>query len=364
MGYCKLRPQKNFMTILFFTKGDASMGSSRQRVWFLAQHLKAAYGYDYDIMHSVSHSFWLPSLKRFRALKNACRKLQTTNYKLIYVHKSLYPWDVILLILFAKWRWQKKIIYDLDDAEWIHSPHKSRLLATHAHAVVAGSHAILTWAKQYNARCILIPTALDYESYARYSIAHAQREIATIGWAGAGRAHFRQGNFTLIKSALEELTKKNIPFRFVIIGAQHCQPLKNFFKGLSFETIFIDELDWRDPASVARAIHEYQFDVGLMPLIDTLFNKAKCAFKAIEYMACGVPVVASNVGENAIAIEHGKTGFLVNTAKEWITAMETLLTGPALRKAMGEAGKERVRAYYSYKKVLPNYHALLKDLYD
>lgn len=347
------------MRILFFTKGDASAGSSRQRVWLLAEHLKDTYGYDYDIIHSISHSIWLPSLKRFRALKNAHYKLRATSHKLIYVHKSLFPWDVILLILFARWRWGKHLIYDLDDAEWIHSPRKSRLLATHAHAVVAGSHAILAWAKKYNARCMLIPTALDHDRYARYSVAHAQRKIATIGWVGAGRAHFRQGNFTLIKPALEELAKKNIPFRFVIIGAQHCQPLKNFFKGVSFETIFIDELDWRNPASVARAIHEYQFDIGIMPLVDTLFNRAKCAFKAIEYMACGAPVVASNVGENVIAVEHGKTGLLVNTTKDWVSAMETLLADPALRKKMGEAGQKRVRVHYSYETVLSRYHALL-----
>lgn len=350
------------MTILFFTKGDASVGSSRQRVWLLAAHLKNRYGYDYDIIHSINHSPWIPSLKRFRALKHIYYKLKAESYKLIYVHKSLYPWDIILLILFAKWWWNKKCIYDLDDAEWLHSPRKSRLLAKNAHAVIAGSHAILAWAKQYNARCILIPTVLDYDRYARHRVAHIKREIATIGWVGAGRAHFRQGNFTLIKPVLEELTKKNIPFRFVIIGAQHCQPLKNFFHGSSFKTIFIDELDWRDPASIARAIHEYQFDIGLMPLVDTLFNRAKCAFKAIEYMACGVPVVASNVGENTIAIEHGKTGFLVNITKEWGAAMETLLANPVLREEMGKAGQERVQAHYSYEVVLPQYHTLLKHL--
>lgn len=350
------------MRILFFTKGDTSMGSSRQRVWLLAEHLKNTYGYDYDIIHGISHSFWLPSLKRFFILKIIYYKLKAISYKLIYIHKSLFPWDVILLILFAKWRWNKKLIYDLDDAEWIHSPRKSRLLAKNAHTVIAGSRAILAWAKQYNARCVLIPTALDYDRYTRFSVAHAKREIATIGWVGAGRAHFRQGNFTLIKPVLEELAKKNIPFRFVIIGAQHCQQLKDFFKEVSFEIIFIDKLDWRDSASVARAIHEYQFDIGLMPLADSLFNRAKCAFKAIEYMACGVPVAASNVGENAIVVEHDKTGFLVNTAKEWGVALETLLADPALRKKMGEAGQERVRVHYSYEAVLPQYHTLLKHL--
>ena len=141
----------------------------------------------------------------------------------------------------------------------------------------------------------------------------------------------------------------------MLIGSQHSESLKNFFSGLSFETIFVDKLDWRDPACVARAIHGYQFDIGLMPLVDSVFNRAKCAFKAIEYMACGVPVVASDVGENAIAVEHGKTGLLVNTQKEWVTAIETLLADHGLRKEMGEAGQQRVKNYYSYESVLPAY---------
>lgn len=348
------------MTILFFTKGDASVGSSRQRVWFLAEHLKAAYGYDYDIVHSIGYSLWIPSLKRFQTLKKIYRMMRDVRYKILYIHKSLFPLDIILLVLFAKWRWGKKCIYDLDDAEWIHSPLKSRLLAKNAHTVIAGSHAILTWAKQYNARCVLIPTALDYDRYARSSVVHAKRETATIGWTGSGRAHFRQGNFTLIKPALEELAKRNMPFRFVIIGAQHCQPLKNFFRKSSFETIFIDALDWAHPESIPQAIEHYAFDIGLMPLTDTLFNRAKCAFKAIEYMACGVPVVASNVGENAVAIKHGKTGLLVNTKKEWVAAMETLLADLALRKEMGETGQKRARVYYSYEAVLPFYRDTLQ----
>ena len=361
MGYHAFYPQEN-MTVLFFTKGDASTGSSRQRVWLLAERLKHTYGYDYDIIHSIRYSPWLPSLKHFRALIYIYRKLEAGGWELMYIHKSFFPWDVILLILFAKWRWNKKIIYDLDDAEWIHSPRKSRLLAKHAHAIVAGSHEILAWARKFNAHAVLIPTVVDHALYASYAVTHTPRDRATIGWVGAGRAHFRQGNCELMKPTLEALAKKGVTFRFVLIGAQHCRPLKTFFQGSSFEIIFVDELNWRDPASVARAIRDYQFDIGVMPLLDTPFNKAKCAFKAIEYMACGVPVVASKVGENAIAIEHEKTGFLATTTKEWVDALETLLADPMLRKKMGEAGMEAVEIRYSYHAMLPLYHRLLSPI--
>jgi len=315
------------MKLLFFTKGDASVGSSRQRVWLLAEHLKK--------------------------IRSA---LSDTKYATLFVHKSLYPWDVILLILFVKWWWNKKLIYDLDDAEWLHSPMKSTLIARNADAIIAGSHAIKEWALRFTDAVILIPTVVDASIYQRFTVTHALDTPATIGWVGAGRAHFRQGNFNLIKSALEELTKRNTLFRFVIIGSQYYEPLKQYFREAPFPTEFVDALDWRDPASVPQAIKKFHFAVGLMPLVDSTFNRAKCALKAIEYMACGVPVVASNVGENNIVVEHGKTGFLAVTAEEWVHALETLLGNVALRQEMGAASQQRVRTYYSYDTVLPYYH--------
>lgn len=345
-----------FMRILFFTKSDASMGSSRQRVWLLAERLKNAYGYNYDIIHSISHSLWLPSLKRFHALKNAYYKLHATCCTIIYVHKSLYPWDVILLILFAKWWWQKKLVYDLDDAEWIHSPRKTKMLARAADTIVAGSKHIFEHVKKYNNNVILIPTVFDHHVYQKYAVAHGSRNRFTIGWTGTGKGHFLQGNFALIRPALDQLAKEGAPFRFVVIGSQHYQPLKDYFQNTLFETIFIDELDWNNPESVPRAIHDYQFDVGLMPIADTPFNRAKCGGKAIEYMACGVPVVASLVGENATVV--GDAGLLAQTTEEWRSAIKTILSDDALRKEMGIKGQQRIKNYYSYEAVLPAYRKL------
>ena len=55
-----------------------------------------------------------------------------------------------------------------------------------------------------------------------------------------------------------------------------------------------------------------------MPLFDTPWERGKCAYKLIQYMACGLPTVASDIGANRDVMVDGTTGYLVRTAEQWI----------------------------------------------
>lgn len=90
--------------------------------------------------------------------------------------------------------------------------------------------------------------------------------------------------------------------------------------------------------------------MGLMPLDDTPWSRGKCGYKLIQYMACGIPVIASPVGVNAEIVEHGVTGFLARTPEEWREAVRLLLADPDLRRRMGAAGRQRVEQHYSLQK--------------
>ncbi|TSC79467.1 MAG: putative glycosyl transferase [Parcubacteria group bacterium Gr01-1014_29] len=348
------------MNILFFTKGDRTVGSSRQRVWLLAEKLKEQYGFDYRVIHSVAHSPFSLRPSHFKFLFNLCFKFQVSSFKVLFVHKSIFPWDVVFLILLSRFLLRKRLIYDLDDAEWEHSFLKTWLFTKMAHAVICGSHPIFEWVKQRTPRGIYVPTAVDADLYKMYSVEHKERAVFTIGWVGVGRGHFLDGHFAMIKPALDELVKKGYQFRFVIIGAQKYQPLKDYFHGSSFETVFVDDLDWSRPESVPEAIHKYQFDIGIMPTSDTSFNRAKCAFKAIEYMACGVPPVASPVGEATYLIEDGISGFLAGDTNEWVFALERLLQDVALRHSIGMEAQRTVKIGYSYDYTIPLVYGILQ----
>lgn len=341
------------MSILFFTKGDRTIGSSRLRVWLIAEKLKERNGWDYAVIHSIQHSIFSFSNQRISNLRAVCSEIRNTKYEILFIHKSLFPWDIVLLILAARFLWQKRLVYDLDDAEWEHSYLKTWFFIKSAHVVFCGSHPIKDWVQKRTLRAEFLPTAVDAELYKSFSVTHEERAGLTIGWVGVGRWHFLDGHFAMIKPALDELVKKGFPFRFVMIGSQNYQPLKDFFKESTYEVVFVDELDWADPASVPRAIQHYQFDVGIMPVSDTPFNRRKCAFKAVEYMACGVPTVASRVGEAIYLIADGENGYLAQTTEEWVYALGMLLENAELREKISKKAQQTIVDRYSYHKILP-----------
>jgi glycosyltransferase involved in cell wall biosynthesis len=88
-------------------------------------------------------------------------------------------------------------------------------------------------------------------------------------------------------------------------------------------------------------------DIGVMPLPDTPWERGKCGYKLIQYMACGKPVVASPVGVNSEIVRHGESGFLAETDAEWEEALTMLAADPGLRQRMGAAGRRRVEEEYS-----------------
>jgi glycosyltransferase involved in cell wall biosynthesis len=103
-----------------------------------------------------------------------------------------------------------------------------------------------------------------------------------------------------------------------------------------------------------------RFDVGIMPLPDTPWERGKCGFKLIQYMACGLPVIASPVGVNKEIVEHGVNGFFARDTEEWIRYLETLKENSDLCNKMGTAGRNKVESEYSLHKMAPRLVNLMK----
>jgi glycosyltransferase involved in cell wall biosynthesis len=101
-------------------------------------------------------------------------------------------------------------------------------------------------------------------------------------------------------------------------------------------------------------------DIGVLPQPDDPWTRGKAAFKALLYMATGLPVVASSGGVNTDVVRDGETGFCVDGAAGWVAALDRLAGDPALRQRMGDAGRERVERHYSLRVLAPRFAEILR----
>ena len=185
---------------------------------------------------------------------------------------------------------------------------------------------------------VTIPTVVDTGAYRP---APLRREgPLTIGWIGAPpNAVYLEP----LRPALARLAQRfAIKLRLVGPSSFACPGVQ------------VECTGWRHYACVEDEVADlHRFDVGIMPLPDTGFAAGKCALKAIQYMACGIPVVASPVGVNAEVVQDEVCGLLATTPAEWERALARLLADPALREQLGRAGRQRAQAHYSIDAAAP-----------
>jgi len=120
----------------------------------------------------------------------------------------------------------------------------------------------------------------------------------------------------------------------------------------------VESLPWSEVEEVSLL---QGCDIGVMPLPDTPWERGKCGFKLIQYMACRKPVVASPVGVNREIVVDGANGFLASTSKEWVDALLRLKADPELRRSMGAKGRRIVEERYCLQMTAPRLHRLLLE---
>ena len=137
--------------------------------------------------------------------------------------------------------------------------------------------------------------------------------------------------------------------RLVVIGG----------KAPCIKNVDVIELPWNEDDEVNEINN---FDIGVMPLPDSPWERGKCGFKLIQYMACGLPVIASPIGVNSEIVEHGVNGFLVETDEEWESSLRTLMGDPELRHRMGQAGRVKIERQYSLQVTGPVLTSVIKSI--
>jgi glycosyltransferase involved in cell wall biosynthesis len=88
-----------------------------------------------------------------------------------------------------------------------------------------------------------------------------------------------------------------------------------------------------------------------MPLEDTIWSRGKCAYKALQYMACGIPPLVSNVGVSAAVV--GDAGCVAAGDLQWLEALHLLADDPDLRSRLGAIGRGRIEQDFSFARWIP-----------
>lgn len=212
--------------------------------------------------------------------------------------------------------------------------------------VVAGNGFLGDYARRFTAAVTVVPTAVDTSKFVpRAQSMTGSPAPPVVGWIGSPTTyHYVEEMGPLLKEVAE-----SHPFTLKISGAG---------KPVHFDGVAVEEAPW----SVASEVSLFNScDVGIYPLSDDDWSRGKCGFKAIQFMACGVPVVAAAVGVNREIIRDGENGFLAATRQEWAEKLSRLLTDPALRARFAAAGRRTIETRYSLHVTAPQLERILRD---
>lgn len=264
------------------------------------------------------------------------------SYDYIFIHREATPIGLPWFEWITARLFQKKIIYDFDDAIWIPATTantrglgwlknhgKVASICKWAHTVTVGNDFLAAYSRQYCRNVKVIPTVVDTVNV-HNRLQDQNTDKPGIGWTGT----FSTLKYLdLVLPALQELQEK-YPFKFTVIADRDPGlPLKNY-----------RFIPWNREREADDLLN---FHIGLMPLYDDELSKGKCGFKAIQYMSLGIPAVVSPVGVNTEIVEDGVNGFVCEKQDEWFNKLELLLKDTNLRKKMGAEARHKIENAYS-----------------
>ena len=271
---------------------------------------------------------------------------RSINYDIVFIHREAFPSkDPVFEWLFRLFA--KKIIYDFDDAIFLTKPAKVRMLLRTADHVIAGNAFLREESIRYNKNVTILPTPIDTDRYLP-AFSRPGRKKVVIGWIGTSTTFAYLASVSDVFRRLSE-KYENVEFRAVGAGAG------------PGPSALINRIKWHLESEVGEL---QGFDIGIMPMPENDWTKGKCAFKILEYMAVGIPSVASPVGMNKEVITDGLNGFLVSTDKGWFEKLSALIESPSLRESIGRKGRETVEKIYSLGVSVPKMLSIFEKIFE
>lgn len=251
------------------------------------------------------------------------------------------------------------MVLDLDDATYVayKSPTYGRAasmlkwfgktndLIRWSRVVICGNREIAAYVSGKGRPAVIIPTVVDTDRF-RPLAKRNSNEVPVIGWIGT------HSTFPYVKSIFPvfERLARDYKFRLRLVGTGEDH--------VSIPGVEVENLPWK----LDREIADFQsLDIGLYPIVEDDWSVGKSCFKAIQYMAVGIPFIVSPVGACHDIAEPNGTHLVARTEDEWYEHLSRLLSDEALRRRMGESGRKYAVANYSVEVNAPKLAEVLRS---
>lgn len=316
--------------LLAIAVGDERIASVRYRVLAHVPAFESA-GFSVNVRYPVASQGRLGRLADL--VRDTVRPIAED---VLFVHRKTYPFPFASALA----RSRRTFIFDMDDALDLPPPghvagrseiarYRRNFEATirDADLVLCGNGELAS--KVPHGRTAIVPTPIDTTRFAPGAVVPANGP--TLGWVGHSD---NLPYLAALAGPLRELTRRRPGLKVIVVAD----------RPIELPGVTVEFRKWRLEEEVSCF---GGFAVGLMPLEDSPWARAKCAFKAIQYMALGLPVVASPVGMNRELIRDGVNGFLPGDAAAWLMTLDALLTDASLARRIGAEGRATVERDYA-----------------
>lgn len=272
----------------------------------------------------------------------------------VIIFRGLFPIGPPVLVSFLR-LFNRRLVFDFDDAIWLRPPFATggyrwvdlsapAKTLRRCKAGVVGSPWLEEYALRHCQRAVVIPSCLDMSRHVKRP--EQAGDPLVVGWTGSRSGFTYLHQFDDVWRELQR--RHGIVFRVVSNGTYTAEGLE------------VDNIAWSLDAEVEVL---RSFDIGIMPLSDTPFERGKAGFKLIQYLAVGAGAVASPVGVNRdICGEDEERGLLASTSEDWLAQVERLITNAKLRRRLGDAGHDYVHEVYDIECAVEAWENLLNDI--
>lgn len=289
-------------------------------------------------------------LKRFFEL------FSLRKYDYVFIHREaaavgppVFEWLITKVF-------KKKVIFDFDDAVWLKNTSSTNSVITFfkryrnandtcrwAWKVSCGNNYLADHARQFNQKVVVNPTTIDTERH-HNKLKQFSDEKMTIGWTGT---HSTMKYLDAILPVLSGL-ESEYDFNFLVIADR--KP--------DFELKSLQFAKWNKESEIDDLL---QMDIGVMPLENDKWANGKCGFKALQYMALGIPAIVSPVGVNTKIVDHNENGWICETPEEWERTLRAILEKKIDLKDFSAAARTKIEDRYSVRSNISNFLLLFAN---